>query len=226
LRPEPRRVTSGALRCETAADLNEVVGHNPKTDPSLHTFEASITAAIQSVARPALASSRRRGSLEQRLLDANRTIGQPNKLTLIFGRRITRHHGGKLQTVIEDISGAFLLLAAEGTFTTRELYPQTLRALQMTPEQYKLACLRYDLWKPRVKGLVENIAHSRRNRLLAHGYQICLVFLKLYEKIYALCRGPVHPQRKDHCRRPTICRGDSGAGRPRRRCRFESSLET
>jgi hypothetical protein len=43
-------------------------------------------------------------ALEQRLLDANRTIGQPNKLTLIFGRRITRYHGGKLQTVIEDMN--------------------------------------------------------------------------------------------------------------------------
>jgi hypothetical protein len=50
---------------------------------------------------------RRRASvdaLEQQLLDANRTIGQPNKLTLIFGRRITRFHGGKLQTVIEDLN--------------------------------------------------------------------------------------------------------------------------
>jgi len=234
-------------------------------------------------------------ALEQRLLDANRTIGQPNKLTLIFGRRVTRRHGGKLQTVIEDLnlpnpvirshyrkgflkqyvrdrfilrtetatnnistdygigkavenlsqlrqrlSGIidrylevqqdiletfvdreqlhqltqptilpngrripglkldqprqlalmhsllrFCYLAAEGTFTTRDLYPQTLQALQMTPEQYKLASLRYDLWKLRAKGLVEKIAHSRRYRLLAHGYQICLVFLKLYEKIYA-----------------------------------------
>jgi hypothetical protein len=43
-------------------------------------------------------------ALEQRLLDANRTIGQPNKLTVIFGRRITRRHGGKLQTVIEDLN--------------------------------------------------------------------------------------------------------------------------
>ena len=43
-------------------------------------------------------------ALEQRLLDANRTIGQPNKLTLIFGRRVTRRHGGKLQTVIEDLN--------------------------------------------------------------------------------------------------------------------------
>src|SRR6516164_6340142 len=44
---------------------------------------------------------------------------------------------------------------------------------------------RYDLWKLRAKGLVEKIPHSRRYRLLPHGYQICVVFLKLYEKIYA-----------------------------------------
>ncbi|HYY71976.1 MAG TPA: hypothetical protein VE778_00130 [Candidatus Bathyarchaeia archaeon] len=200
-------------------------------------------------------------ALEQRLLDANRTIGQPNKLTLIFGRRITRHHAGKLQTVIEDLNlpnpvirshyrkgflkqyvrDRFLLrtetatnntstdyaigkavdnlpqlrqrldgiidryldvqqdiletfvdreqlrqltqptllpngrripglkldqprqlalmhslvrfcyLAAEGTFATRDLYPQTLQTLKMTPEEYKLGSLRYDLWKLRAK---------------------------------------------------------------------------
>jgi hypothetical protein len=243
-------------------------------------------------------------ALEQRLLDANRTIGQPKKLTLIFGRRITRYHGGKLQTVIEDlhlpnpvirshyrkgflkqyVRDRFLLrtetatnnvstdygigkavenlpklrqrlngiidryldvqqdiletfvdrgelgqltqptflpngrripglrldhprllalmhslvrfcyLAAEGTFTTRDLYPQTLQALQKTPEEYKLGSLRYDLWKLRAKGLVEKIPHSRRYRLLAHGYQICLLFLKLYEKIYApLTAGILQP---------------------------------
>jgi hypothetical protein len=243
-------------------------------------------------------------ALEQRLLDANRTIGQPNKLTVIFGRRITRRHGGKLQTVIEDLNlpnpvirshyrkgflkqyvrDRFLLrtesatnnsytdygigkavenlaplrnkldgiidryldvqqdiletfvdreqlrqltqptllpngrripglkldhprqlalmhslvrfcyLVAEGTFTTRELYPQTLEALRRAPEEYKLGSLRYDLWKLRAKGLVEKIPHSRRYRLLPHGYQICLVFLKLYEKIYApLTAGILQP---------------------------------
>jgi hypothetical protein len=240
-------------------------------------------------------------ALEQRLLDANRTIGQPNKL---FGRRVTRRHGGKLQTVIEDLNlpnpvirshyrkgflkqyvrDRFLLrtetatnnistdygigkavdnlpqlrqrlsgiidryldvqqdiletfvdheelrqltqptvlpngrripglkldqprllalmrslvrfchLAAEGTFTTLDLYPQILQALRRSPEEYKLASLRYDLWKLRAKGLVEKIPHSRRYRLLAHGYQICLVFLKLYEKIYApLTAGILQP---------------------------------
>ena len=243
-------------------------------------------------------------ALEQRLLDANRTIGQPNKLTVIFGRRITRHHSGKLQTVIEDLDlpnpvirshyhngfikqyvrdrflvrtepatnnvftdygigkavenlpplrerlngiidryldvqqdiletfvdrdqllgltqptllpngkripglkfdqprqlalmhslVRFCYLASEGTFTTLELYPRTLQALRKTPEEYKLASLRYDLWKLRAKGLVEKIPHSRRYRLLPHGYQICLVFLKLYDKIYSpLTAGILQP---------------------------------
>ena len=88
----------------------------------------------------------------------------------------------------------FCYLAAEGTFTTRDLYPQTLQAIRMSPEQYKPASLRYDLWKLRAKGLVEKIPHSRRYRLLPHGYQICLVFLKLYEKIYApLTAGILRP---------------------------------
>jgi hypothetical protein len=249
-------------------------------------------------------------ALEQRLLDANRTIGQPNKLTLIFGRRITRYHRGKLQTVIEDLNlpnpvirshyrkgflkqyvrDRFLLrtesatnnvytdygvgkavenlpllrerldgileryldvqqdiletfvdreqlrkltqptllpngrripglkldhprqlalmhslvrfcyLAAEGTFRTCDLYPQTLQTLHMTPEQYKLGSLRYDLWKLRAKGLLEKIPHSRRYRLLPHGYQICLLFLKLYDKIYGpLTAGILQPFAPDQC---------------------------
>src|SRR5260370_1413787 len=50
---------------------------------------------------------RRRSALDklgERLLDANRTIGQPNKITVIFGRRITKHYRGKLQTEIEDMN--------------------------------------------------------------------------------------------------------------------------
>ena len=49
---------------------------------------------------------RRRAALDrlgQRLLDANRTIGQPDKITTIFGRKLTKLYRGKLQTVIEDI---------------------------------------------------------------------------------------------------------------------------
>jgi hypothetical protein len=42
--------------------------------------------------------------------------------------------------------------------------------------------------------LVEKLPHSRRYRLLPNGYRICLVFLKLFEKIYApLTAGLLHP---------------------------------
>jgi len=42
--------------------------------------------------------------LTERLLDLNRTIGQPKKITMIFGRKVTKEYKGKLQTVIEDLN--------------------------------------------------------------------------------------------------------------------------
>ena len=53
--------------------------------------------------QPHLPSPRGLDNLGERLLDANRTIGQPNKITVIFGRRISKHYRGKLQTEIEDM---------------------------------------------------------------------------------------------------------------------------
>lgn len=243
-------------------------------------------------------------ALQQRLLDANRGIGHPNKLTTIFGRKSTRRYSAKIQTVIHDLhlpnpvirshykNGAVkqyvrdhLLLRTEptsnnihpdygipkaisnlpklqqnmsgiidryldvqqdiletfvdrgqlrqlnqptvlpngkripglrpdhprqialmevlvrfshlvsgGIFTTRELHPETLKALGATPERHKLSSLRYDLSKLRVKGLVEKLPHSHRYRLLAHGDQICLVYLKLFHRIYApLTAGILDP---------------------------------
>ena len=240
---------------------------------------------------------RRRAALDQlgeRLLDANRTLGQPNKLTVIFGRKITPRYRGQLQTVIEDLDlpnpvershykhgflkqyvrdhlllrteaatndvtdygvrkaveqlpqlrqkmqaitnryqdvqqdiletfvdrgqlrqlsqptvlpngkripglkldhprqlavmhalVRFAHIAANNTFATTEIYSQVQEALGLTPSQYQLSSLRYDLWKLRAKGLVEKLPHSHRYRLPAVGYRLCLVYLKLFEKIYA-----------------------------------------
>lgn len=241
-------------------------------------------------------------ALGERLLDANRTIGQPNKITIIFGRKVTQRYRGKLQTVLEDINlpnpvirshyghgfikqyvrDHFLLRTesatndvtdygvkkavehlpelrqklssvvdnyleiqqdiletfvdrgqlrklsqptilpngkripglkldhprqlalmhallrfshiAAGTFTTAELHPQAAEALGCSITDYRLSSLRYDLSKLRAKGLVEKLPHSRNYRLLPHGYRICLLFLKLFERIYApLTAGLLHP---------------------------------
>jgi hypothetical protein len=245
--------------------------------------------------------------ITQRLLDLNRNIGQPKKITTIFGRRVTKQYKGKLQSVIEDLdlpnpvirshyghgfakqyvrddrllrtepatnnvydygvnkdvenlpllrdrmtaiidnyhdvqqdiletfidrgqlrklaeptvlpSGRripglkidhprqlavmhslvrFANIAAGAKFTSADLYHPALDALGATESQYSLASFRYDLSKLRAKGLVEKIPHSRRYRLVGKGYSICLVFLKLFENIYApLTAGLLAPFRGD-----------------------------
>lgn len=51
----------------------------------------------------------------------------------------------------------------------------------------------------RAKELVEKIPHSRRYRLAAKGYSVCLIFLKLFERIYApLTAGLLKPVPGDH----------------------------
>jgi len=246
--------------------------------------------------------------LTQRLLDLNRTIGQPKKITMIFGRKVTKEYKGKLQTVIEDLdlpnpvirshyghgfakqyvrddrilrtepatnnvydygvnkdvknlprlrermaeiidnyhnvqqdiletfvdrgqlrklaeptilpSGKripglkldhprqlavmhslvrFANVAAGGRFTSADLYAPALDALGLTERQYSLASFRYDLSKLRAKGLVEKVPRSRRYQLVGKGYSICLVFLKLLERIYApLAAGLMAPFRGDN----------------------------
>ncbi len=242
-------------------------------------------------------------ALGERLLDLNRTIGQPTKLTVIFGRKVTRRYGGKLQTVLEDLdlphpvirshyghgflkqyvrdqrllrtepatndvgdygvpkavehlpqlrqrlsaitdnylnvqqdiletfvdrgqlrhlaqptvlpSGKrvpglkldhprllavmhalvrFAHIAAANTFTTADIYGPTAEALGHPSTPYSLASLRYDLSKLRAKRLVERVPKTRRYRLLPQGYSVCLVFLKLFERIYApLTAGLLRP---------------------------------
>jgi hypothetical protein len=253
---------------------------------------------------------RRRAALDklaERLLDANRTIGQPNKITVIFGRKITRHYRGKLQTEIEDmdlpnpvirshygngfikqyvrdhlilrtepasnnvndykvnkavpnlpalrnamsaindnylnvqqdiletfIDRGELRKLAEPTVTAtgkripglkldhprqlalmhalvrcaesrgrqhlhhRANAPHVIAALGCRPEAYTLASLRYDLSKLRAKGLIAKLPRSRRYQLLPHGYSICLIFLKLFERVYApLAAGLLTPVAAD-----------------------------
>jgi hypothetical protein len=92
----------------------------------------------------------------------------------------------------------FAHIAGGDTFTTRELHPATAAALDSTPETYRLASLRYDLSKLRAKGLVEKVPHSRRYRLRPQGYTICVVFLKLFERVYApLTAGLLRPVAAD-----------------------------
>ena len=68
----------------------------------------------------------------------------------------------------------------------------------MTASQYSQASFRYDLSKLRAKDLVEKVPRSRRYQLAGKGYSVCLIFLKLFEKVYApLTAGLLAPFRGD-----------------------------
>ena len=87
---------------------------------------------------------------------------------------------------------------AASSFTTAELHPMVVDALGTVGERYTLASLRYDLSRLRAKGLIEKLQRSRRYRLLLEGYSICLVFLKLFERVYApLTTGLLSPIKAD-----------------------------
>jgi hypothetical protein len=92
----------------------------------------------------------------------------------------------------------FSHIAAASTFTTKELHAQAVEALGVSMADYKLGSLRYDLSKLRAKGLVEKLPHSHRYRLRSQGYKISVVYLKLFERLYApLTAGILEPCQAD-----------------------------
>ena len=92
----------------------------------------------------------------------------------------------------------FSHIASQDSFSTAEVHADTAEALGRTTAEYSLASLRYDLSKLRAKGLVERLHKSRRYRLTSEGYRICVVYLKLFEKLYApLTSGILKPFKED-----------------------------
>jgi len=95
-------------------------------------------------------------NVQQDILESLVDRGQLHNLTqptvLPGGKRIS---GLKLdhprQLALMHALVRFAHIAAGSTFTTAELYPYVLAALQMSADQYSLASLRYDLSKLRVR---------------------------------------------------------------------------
>jgi hypothetical protein len=129
-------------------------------------------------------------NIQQDLLETFMDRGQWRKLAqptlLPKGPRIP---GLKLdhprQVALMHARVRFAHLAAGSTFPTAEIHPYVVQALGCSTSDYTLASLRYDLSKLRAKSLVEKLPHSRRYPWSSSGYSVCLIFLKLFERIYA-----------------------------------------
>jgi len=180
------------LRIEAASNnVKKDYGINKGVEnlPALREKLQGITTRYQEVQQDILETFLDRGEL--------RNLGQPT--VLANGKRVP---GLKLdhprQLAVMSSLVRFSHVAAGDTFTTAELQAGVAEALDLPVEKCPLSSVRYELSKLRAKGLVEKLPHSRRYHLLANGYRICLLFLKLFDKIYApLAAGLLHPYRGD-----------------------------
>src|SRR5262249_14453769 len=81
---------------------------------------------------------------------------------------------------------------------TPEPPPAVIEALGFTPELSTHASPLSLHAALRAKGLVAKLPNSRRYQLLPRGYSICLIFLKLFERVYApLTAGLLSPVKSD-----------------------------
>jgi len=79
----------------------------------------------------------------------------------------------------------FIHIARGGRFRTRDLHQIAADTLGLTTATYRLTQLRYDLAKLRAKGLVLKVPRTQTYRLSAEGFRLCVLFLKLFQRVYA-----------------------------------------
>jgi hypothetical protein len=90
----------------------------------------------------------------------------------------------RLLAVMQALT-CFVHLARGGRFRTRDLHQRAAEALGLTTTTYRLGQLRYDLAKLRAKGLVLKVPKTQTYRLTPQGLRICVLFLKLFHRVYA-----------------------------------------
>src|SRR5262249_47959931 len=94
----------------------------------------------------------------------------------------------------------FTHIAAANTFTTAQIHPLVIAALGCPPHRYSIPSPRHDPPKPPPKRLLPPPPPSPLYQLSPQGSSTSLVFLNLFERIYApLTAGLLNPFRADAC---------------------------
>jgi hypothetical protein len=90
----------------------------------------------------------------------------------------------RLLAVMQALT-CFAHLSRGGRFRTRDVHQRAAETLGLTTATYRLGQLRYDLAKLRAKGLVVKVPKTQTYRLTPQGFRICVLFLKLFHRVYA-----------------------------------------
>jgi len=107
------------------------------------------------------------------------------------GRRIPGLHvdDPRLMALLQALL-CFVYLAGRGRFRTKDLLPDIHKAIGNL--DYKLSQLRYDLTKLRGKGLLVRQPGTQWYQLTSEGYRLAIVYLKLYQRLYAPLTAAIH----------------------------------
>ena len=98
----------------------------------------------------------------------------------------------RLLAVMQALT-SFAFVANGGRFRTRDLHQPAAQALRTTTAIYRLGNLRYDLAKLRAKGLVLKVPKTQTYRLTPNGLRICVLFLKVFHRVYAPLTAAMQP---------------------------------
>jgi len=164
------------LRTESASyQLNDLsIKKNVNNLPKLRQAFATANDRFLQVQQDVLTSYVDRGQLQQ--------LRQPS--ISATGRRVPglRLDDPRLMAVLQALT-CFAYLAGKGCFRTKDLLADVHRTLG-TPH-FTLSQLRYDLSKLRGKGLLVRLPGTQSYQLTPEGYRIAILYLKLYQRVYA-----------------------------------------
>jgi len=173
------------LRTEAASyQLDDLsIRKNVQELPKMRQVLAASNERFLEVQQDVLISSIDRGQLEW--------LRQPSVSPT--GRRTPGLHGDdqRLIAVLQALL-CFVHLVGQGCFRTAALLADVQRALDRP--DYRLSQLRYDLGKLRGKGLVQRVPKTQRYQVSPQGYQVAILYCKLYHRLYApLLAGILDP---------------------------------
>ena len=170
---------------ETCYDTKELgINKGVENLPTLRAAMHQVNERYQEIQQDVLETFLDRGQLQ--------ALRQPTVTP--SGRRIPgiKPDDPRLLAVMRALT-RFAHIANSDSFRCRDLLEPVAQALGRT--DYRLPQLRYDLGKLRAKGLVVKIDGTHRYRLTPDGFRLCILFIKLAERVYkpltAACVSPI-----------------------------------
>ena len=150
----------------------------------------------------------------EEVIRENLDLGRPDRVQLLFERKVTRATPGKLATrVMALLMALCLFLTLPAGFSNRQLRQCVAQLLGLDLEQYKPGQMTYDLRRLRLKGFICRKAGTHAYELTPYGRHTSLFLTRLYQRALrpglAAASEPPGKVQPPHPLRDTLARLDA-----------------